>query len=154
MSLVLALIGCIVQWFYCAALAESEVVLLAHKEPAVTGTVPIGSHVIAKRRIKKGTMLVSDDVEITQCDAWKIPVNVYRNTSDAVGKIAIYDIEKGSSLSDIVLHADDQITVQISMDKKLFKLLQNEAKRQRVTEQEMAKRLLERQLNEGNHSRK
>lgn len=146
MAFILAVVISIVQCFSCLAQSKQEVVLLAHKEPAVTGNGPIGNLVVAKTRIRKGTVLQLADIEITQCDEWKIPVNVYRSPSDVVGRIAKYDINKGSALGDMSLLSNPDRILQISINQKLFAKLQAEATRHRVTDSIMAKILLEKQL--------
>jgi len=147
MVLVLIIIACIAQCLYCDASAQSGVLLLAHREPAVTGNVPIGNFLVAKRRIKKGAVLGPEDVEISQSDAWKIPVGTYQKPSEVFGKMAKYDIQEGSMLDNIGLQPNPNRIFQMSLEPGLFAKLHAAAKKQNLSEAVMAQRLLEQQLN-------
>ena len=149
LPVVLALIA---QFFCLSAYADSEFLLIAHREPAVTGRGPVGNFVVTARKILGGSTLGPEDVRIAQADAYRIPRNVYRKSSDAIGKIAKYELPEGAALSDVdILHNPNEALksnrkVQISIDKDLFNRLETEARRQKITESLLAERLLEQKL--------
>ncbi|QQR57416.1 MAG: flagella basal body P-ring formation protein FlgA [Candidatus Melainabacteria bacterium] len=91
------------QLFCFPVFAGSKNVLLAHREPAVTGTQPIGNLVVAKRRILSKATVLAGDVQLMQADSTRIPDNAYKKVSSVVGKIARYDIEPGSILGTVDL---------------------------------------------------
>lgn len=128
--------------------AGSNNVLLAHREPAVTGTLPIGNLVVAKKRILSKATVLADDVQLMQADAIKIPDDAYKKVSSVVGKIARYDIEPGTILSTVHLQqaSVSKHLLQIDLDPLIYAKLQTMAKKLKLSEAAMARKLLEQHL--------
>ena len=149
MTRIIVVMAIIAQVSCFPAHCESNKLLLAHKEPAVTGNLPVGNLVVVKKRIPEGSAVRLEDVEIEQADAVKIPINAFRDLSDVVGKKARYYLEKGSIISsvDVWPGSNSKISFPISLSPRLFSKLQAMAKRQKISESAMAEKLLEQELN-------